>query len=113
MTTTTRKTPARPRPADDQPFDFNLDTVKREVDLTPFRVQWGGKRWEFAHLQGLDIWPLLEGAKQGDLAATAAAFEAALGPKQFAEFRKIPLAQDQAKKLFDAYAEHCGVDLGE
>jgi hypothetical protein len=44
MTSTTRK-----RPSDDQPFDFNLDTVKSEVDLTPFRVQWAGRRWEFAH----------------------------------------------------------------
>jgi hypothetical protein len=108
MTSTTRK-----RPSDDQPFDFNLDTVKSEVDLTPFRVQWAGRRWEFAHMQSLDLWALIAGAAQGDLGATAATFKAALGDEQFKEFRKIPLPQGKANDLFNAYAEFCGVDLGE
>jgi hypothetical protein len=41
---TTRTATVKP---DDKPFDFNLDAVKAEVDLTPWRVHWGGKRFEF------------------------------------------------------------------
>src|SRR5687768_4518345 len=101
--------------ADDKPFDFNLNAVRSEVDLTPWRVVWGpeDRRWTFTHMQELDAWELISAAGQGDLAATVAVFKAALGEEQYKEFRKIPLPQYKANKLFDAYAEHSGVDLGE
>nr|PZN00575.1 MAG: hypothetical protein DIU77_03435 [Thermocrispum agreste] len=107
MTAATRK------PADDQPFDFNLDAVVAEVELTPFRVHFGGRRWEFAHMESLDIWQLTAAAGQGDNAALIGVFKTALGDEQFKEFRKIPLPQKAASDLFDAYAKFCGVDPGE
>ncbi|MFC5187136.1 hypothetical protein [Actinomadura harenae] len=112
MTATSRKAP---RPADDEPFDFNLNTVQKEVELRPWRVVWGpeNKRWTFAHMQELDTWDLIAAAGKGDNAATIEMFKAALGPDQFREFRKIPLPQWAAEELFNAWGEHCGVDVGE
>ena len=101
------------RAADDKPFDFNLDTVEAEVELTPFRFHWNGRRWELAHMQRLDLWKLIAGAAQGEMGALASTFQAALGDAEYAEFRKIPLPQFRAQKLFEAYATFCGVDLGE
>ena len=106
-TTRTAKAP------DNQPFDFNLDAVKAEVDLTPWRVNWGARRWEFAHMEDLDVWGLMEAAEGGDIAATIGIFKAALGDKDWQDFRKIRLPQYKLKALFDAYREHCGVAEGE
>lgn len=100
------------KPADDQPFDFNLDSVQAEVDLAPFRVHHGGRRFEFAHLQGLDVWDLVGAAEAGDLGATLGLFRVALGDS-FDEFRKIKLAQFKMQKLFAAYQQHCGLQPGE
>ncbi|MDX3634340.1 hypothetical protein PV728_29565 [Streptomyces europaeiscabiei] len=112
MTTrTATKAPAK-RP-DDQPFDFNLDAVECEVDLTPWRVHWSGRRWEFAHMENLDVWGLMEAAEGGDIAATIGIFKAALGDKDWQDFRKVRLPQYKLKALFDAYREHCGVAEGE
>ncbi|MCX4993855.1 hypothetical protein [Streptomyces longwoodensis] len=99
------------KPADDQPIDFNLDTVEAEVALTPFRVHWAGRRWTLQHSEELDIWGLADGAARGDVAATIAIFRLALGPKQWAEFSKKPMPQYKLKALFEAYRKHCG--LGE
>lgn len=101
------------KPADNQPFDFNLDAVKAEVDLTPWRVNWNGRRWEFAHMEDLDVWGLMEAAEGGDIAATIGVFKASLGDKDWEEFRKIRLPQYKLKALFDAYRKHCGVAEGE
>lgn len=109
MTTRT----ATKRSADDQPFDFNLDAVQAEVDLTPWRVHWGGRRWEFAHMEDLNVWGLIEAAEGGDIAATVGVFKAALGEKDWEDFRKIRLPQYKLKALFDAYKQHCGVGEGE
>lgn len=106
MTTRTAKAP------DDQPFDFNLDAVKAEVDLTPFRVHYDGRRWDFAHLEGLDIWDLVEAAEGGDVRAMLGAFRAALGDS-FDDFRKVRLPQYKMVALFKAYQKHCGVEPGE
>ncbi|MFD5676109.1 hypothetical protein [Streptomyces sp. NPDC127040] len=100
------------KPADDQPFDFNLDSVQAEVDLAPFRVHHGGRRFEFAHLQGLDVWDLVGAAETGDLGATLGLFRVALGDS-FDDFRKIKLAQFKMQKLFAAYQQHCGLEPGE
>lgn len=100
------------KPADNQPFDFNLDVVEAEVDLTPFRVHHGGRRWEFAHLQGLDVWDLVGAAETGDLGATLGLFRVALGD-DFDDFRKVKLAQYKMQKLFAAYQRHCGMEPGE
>lgn len=96
---------------DNQPFEFNLDTVQAEVELTPFRVHWAGRRWELQHSEELDVWGLADGALRGDVAATIGIFKLALGPKQWAEFSKTPMPQYKMKALFDAYKAHCG--LGE
>lgn len=108
MTTRT----ATSKPADSSPFDFNLDTVQAEVDLAPFRVHHGGRRWEFAHLQGLDVWDLVGAAETGDLGATLGLFRVALGD-DFEDFRKVKLAQFKMTKLFEAYRAYCGVESGE
>ncbi|MGK5729728.1 hypothetical protein [Streptomyces sp. URMC 124] len=98
---------------DNEPFDFNLDAVEAEVDLTPWRVHWAGKRWMFAHMQSLDVWTLVEAAEGGDITAMTGIFRAALGDQAWAEFRKIKLPQYKMKALFDGYRRHCGLEPGE
>jgi hypothetical protein len=109
----TTQTATKRTASDAQPFDFNLDAVQAEVDLTPWRVNWKGRRWEFAHMEDLDVWGLIEAAEGGDIAATVGVFKAALGEKDWTEFRKIRLPQYKLKALFDAYKQHCGVGEGE
>lgn len=101
-----------PKKRDDQPFDLNLDTVEAEVELTPFRFHYGGKRWTMSHAQELDTWDLLAAADGGDLAQVNAVFKAALG-KQWSDFRKHPLPQYKALALFNAYQQHSGIEPGE
>ncbi|MCR8574672.1 hypothetical protein ACIPXV_02760 [Streptomyces libani] len=98
---------------DDQPFDFNLDAVQAEVDLTPWRVHWAGRRWEFDHMQNLDVWPLMEAADAGDVEAIMGIFRTALGAEQWAAFRKEPLPQYKMKALFDEYRKYSGLAEGE
>jgi hypothetical protein len=98
---------------DDSPFDLNLDALKAEADLTPFVVQWNGRRWSFAHMQEIDSWESIEAAEQGDAAAMMTAFRLALGDEEWAAFRAVPLPQFKLKALFTAYAAHCGMKLGE
>lgn len=100
-------------PPDDQPFDFNLDTVKAEIELVPFRVHFDGRRWEFAHMQALDVWELVGSVEGGDAGAIAQMFQAALGDQQLAEFRKVPLPQFKVQSLFKAWQKHCGLAPGE
>ena len=97
---------------DDKPFDFNLDAVKSETELAPFRVNFGGRRFTMVHLEELDVWKIVEGANGGDIGMMLAAFKAALG-SEYEEFRKRPLPQYKLKELFKAYQTHCGVELGE
>lgn len=104
----TTRTATKP---DDQPFDFNLDGIQAEVDLTPWRVHWNSRRWEFRHAEELDVWGLAEGAESGDVGATMAIFKLALGDEQWADFRKVKMPQYKMKALFQAYKQHCG--LGE
>jgi hypothetical protein len=108
MTTRT----ATAKPADDKPFDFNLDAVKAEVDLTPFRVHFDGRRWEFAHMEGLNVWELVEAAEGGEVRAMIGIFQAALGD-DFADFRKVKFPQYKMKALFAEYRKHCGMQPGE
>lgn len=105
-------TSTKTKAPDDQPFDFNLDTVEAEVELTPFRVHFGGRRWEFAHMQDLDAWDLIEAAEGGELAAVKGSMELALGD-QWPEFRKIRMPQYKVMPLFNAWRDHCGVKQGE
>ena len=106
---TTKKTASAP---DDEPFDFNLDAVEAEVELTPFRVHFGGRRWEFAHLQALDSWDLIEAAEGGDIAAVIGSMRLALGD-QYDDFRKVRLPQYKLMPLFEAWRKHCGLSEGE
>lgn len=101
-----------PKPTDSEPFDFNLDAVKSEVDLSPFRVHYDGRRWEFAHMEGLDIWDLVEAAEGGEVRAMIGVFKAALGD-DFTDFRKVKFPQYKMKALFTAYGKHCGLEPGE
>ncbi|MFC8520815.1 hypothetical protein [Streptomyces sp. NPDC057257] len=107
-----------PATGDDQPFDFNLNTVQAEVELTPFRFLWASKanpnrRFTMKHLQDLDSWELIAAAEGGDLGAMVGAFEAAMGKEQFKDFRATPIPQYKLKALFDAYRKHCGAAEGE
>ncbi|MGA5869250.1 hypothetical protein [Streptomyces cinereoruber] len=106
---TTQQAKRRP---DDKPFDFNLDAVEAEVDLTPFVFQYNGRRWTMQHLQALNIMPLIAAAQNGDAAAMLGAFREALG-KDWGEFQKTGLPQYKLQPLFDAYSKHCGTQPGE
>lgn len=114
MTTQKRATA---KPADDEPFDFNLDAVKVEKDLRPFRLHYGGRRWEMKHSELIDALPTFEllekyGAVIGEAVGTLAMLREALGD-QWTEFHKLGLTQPQMGKLSDAYNRHCGTDPGE
>ncbi|MGW4028255.1 hypothetical protein ACWEFL_02865 [Streptomyces sp. NPDC004838] len=111
MATAKKTTPAR-RP-DNAPFDFNLDAVPCEVELTPFVFQHAKRRWTMQHLQALNIMPLMKAAQGGDAAAMIGAFRVALGDKQWADFEEAGLPQWKLEPLFGAYTKHCGVDPGE
>lgn len=106
----TTKAPAKA--ADDKPFDFNLDTVKAEAELTPFRFHWDGRRWAMQHLEALDVWELMEAAEGGSTGAMVGCFREALGD-EWDDFRAIKLPQYKLKALFTAYREHCGFEAGE
>lgn len=104
--------------ADDEVFDFNLNAVEAESDLKPFRFLWASKkdpnrRLTMQHMEGLDVWPLMEAADGGDHAAMAGIFRVALGEEQWEEFRKTPLPQYKLKALFKAYRKHGGQEPGE
>ncbi|MGW6531479.1 hypothetical protein [Streptomyces venezuelae] len=106
--------PARtaPKPTDSEPFEFNLDAVKSEVELRPFRVHFDGRRWELAHMESLDVWDLVEAAEGGEVTAMVGVFRLALGD-QFDDFRKVRFPQYKMKALFTAYRDHCGLEPGE
>ncbi|KND30081.1 hypothetical protein [Streptomyces stelliscabiei] len=104
------KAPTRP---DDQPFDFNLDAVKAEVESTPFIVHWNGRRFEFAHMQDLDSWELLAAADGGEANAVMGSLRLALGGEQWKAFREKPLPQYKLMPLFKAWQKHCGMEEGE
>jgi hypothetical protein len=103
---------ATSRTPDNQPFDFNLDAVQAEVELRPWRVNFDGKRWEFAHLQALDCWDLVEAAEGGEISAVMGSMKLALGD-QWEAFRKIGLPQYKLMPLFKAWREFCGLGPGE
>ncbi|OQQ16140.1 hypothetical protein B0675_02325 [Streptomyces sp. M41(2017)] len=109
--TATSKSPAAQAP-DDKPFDFNLDAVKAEVESTPFRVHWNGRRFTFKHMQDLDSWELLAAADSGEANAVMGSLRLALGD-EWEEFRKVPMPQYKLMPLFKAYQAHCGMDSGE
>lgn len=105
-------------PADDQPFDFNLNAVAAEVDLSPFRFLWATKdnpnrRFTMTHLQDLDVWELMEAAERGDMGAMIGVFQAAMSREDWIDFRAVRLPQYKLKALFDAYRQHCGTAEGE
>ena len=103
-----------PKARDDEPFDFNLDAVKAEKDLRPFRFHYGGKRWEMAHRETIDNLPLLEAAESGgDAVATLLSLRTAMGDEQWARFRKLGLRGPQLTALSQAYDKFCGTDQGE
>ncbi|MFF5451882.1 hypothetical protein ACFY40_11655 [Streptomyces sp. NPDC012950] len=104
-------------PADDEPFDFDLNTVQAESGLRPFRFRWASKdnpnrRLTMAHMEGLDIWPLAAAADGGDASAMLGVFETALGA-DWEAFRETPLPQYKMAALFKAYQKHCGQKPGE
>ncbi|MGW9237984.1 hypothetical protein FKO01_19795 [Mesorhizobium sp. B2-3-3] len=104
---------ATTKPADDQPFDFNLDAVKAEAELTPWRVNWSGRRWEFAHMDNFDMWPFINESASAGIDEMAMILRTALGDEQWAEFQKLPIKRYKMKALFDGYQKYCGVETGE
>lgn len=115
MTAPARKAPLKA--ADNQPFDFNLDAVEAEVDLTPWRVHFGGKRWVFKHPQEIDVWDVVDADEKNDgsseIGGILSVFKVALGDEQFAQFRKLPMPQFKLKALFEAYQAYGGIEPGE
>lgn len=112
------RTATSAEPDDGEVFEFNLNAVQAESELRPFRFMWASKqnpnrRLTMQHLEGLNVWPLLVAADQGDASAMVGVFQTALGEDQFEEFRKTPLPQYKMKALFDAYRKHCGTESGE
>lgn len=113
--TSTRTATSKP---DDEVFDLNLNAVEAESDLRPFLFMWASKsnpnrRFTMAHMEELDVWPLMVAAGQGDAAAMAGIFRVALGDEQWEEFRKTPLPQYKLKALFRSYQKHSGAEPGE
>ena len=111
MTTVKKSLSSTSSRPDDKPFDFNLDAVKAEIDLTPFVIQYGGKRWSFQHMRELDTWELVK-AGAGDAQSVLSVFKAALG-SQFEDFSALKLPAWKMDKLFEAYEEYCGVQPWE
>jgi hypothetical protein len=111
VSTTTRT--ATSTTSDDRPFEFNLDAVQAERELTPFRVHFDNRRWTFAHLEELDAWEVAAAADGSEIAAVLAVLKLALGERRFTEFQKIKMPQFKLKALFDAYRKHCGQEPGE
>jgi len=103
---------ATSKPADDQPFDFNLDAVEAEVDLRPFRVHFGGRRYEFTHMQALNAWEAIAAAESGDVGVVVNSMKLALGD-QWEDFRTVPMPQHKLMRLFKAWQAHSGVETGE
>lgn len=104
------------RARDDQPFDFNLNSVKIEKNLRPFRFLYGPKdeRFEMAHRETLDNLPILEAAESGgDAAATLVSLRAALGAEQWERIRALGLRGKQLTELSQAYDRFCGTEPGE
>lgn len=98
------------KPADDQPFEFNLDAYVKGMDHAPFRFHWKDRRWEMAHFEVVDAWEIAKAIKTGDdeqiLAVT-------MGAEQSDDFRKIPIPQGALQEMVRKYFKHCGVDPGE
>jgi hypothetical protein len=104
---------ATTKPADDQPFDLNLDALKPDAELRDFRVHFGGRRWTLTNMNLLDAWDILALAQGGDLEATAGSLRLALGD-QWEDFKKLGMPQWKIKPLFKAWQQHSGdVDPGE
>ncbi|MEU5036554.1 hypothetical protein R1Y80_00715 [Streptomyces sp. JL1001] len=104
--------------ADDEVFDFNLNAVEAESELRPFVFLWASKenpnrRFTMQHMEGLNVWPLMVAADNGDSAAMAGIFREALGNAQWTDFRDTPLPQYKLKALFKSYRKHCGASEGE
>ncbi|WP_155885097.1 hypothetical protein [Actinomadura flavalba] len=99
---------------DDKPFDFNLDSVRVEKDLRPFRFRYDGQRFEMAHRETLDQIKMMEAVEAaGEAGGTLASLRLALGDDQWRELRKIGLRGTQLQKLSDAYDAFCGTTTGE
>jgi len=98
---------------DDQPFDFNLDTVEPAVELRDFRVHFGGRRWTLKNVNLLNAWSIVAVAQSGDLEATVGSLKLALGD-QWEAFQKVDMPQWKITRLFRAWREHSGnPDAGE
>jgi hypothetical protein len=111
MTTRTATKPARP--ADDEPFDFNLDALKPDTEHKPFRVHFGGRRWTLTNINELDAWDIAASAQGGDVEAVIGALRLALGD-QWDDFQKVKFPQWKVMPLFRAWQKASGdVDSGE
>jgi hypothetical protein len=95
---------------DNPTVDFNLDTFKNEVDLTPFVVVHGGKPYTLTHLDELDGWEAVAAFANGS--GDSDLLRLALGEK-FDEFRKsTKLKRGAMQALVRRYLAHCGVETG-
>jgi hypothetical protein len=98
------------KPADNQPFEFNLDAFVKGMDHAPFRFHWSGRRWEMAHFDAIDSKETKKAVQSGD---DDEILKLAMGGEQFAAFDEIPIPNGGRNEMVKQYFRHCGVNVGE
>jgi len=84
---------------------FDLDALIAEKKHLPFTFTFADREWTLPHMDDLDVWPLVEAADGGDLAASVAVLETALGG-DWVEFRSHPMPRAGMTALFERYVKH-------
>jgi hypothetical protein len=97
----------------DKPDVFNLDAVKAEVDLTPFKFTFKGRPYEIPHLSDLDAFHMLTAfGEKGEAVGLFNVLRRALGDKE-EQLRKAGMRGWQFNQLLKAWQKHAGVEPGE
>lgn len=93
-----------------KPDLFDLDVLEAEAGGEPFRFRLNGKEWELPHFSSLDRHIMDAADDPAGLAALA--LQLALG-ERWAEFDAAPVSLRQLNALFERWAAHAGITLGE
>lgn len=99
----------------DKPVVFNLDAVKSDVDLAPFRFAFKGKQYQLPHLSDGDAFPFFDGMVDGmsDGALMYRTFTLGLGAEALAQLRAAGMPGYKFNALLIAWQKHSGVTPGE
>jgi hypothetical protein len=101
-------------PSKPEPIRTDLDALSAEQTLEPYLAVWQGREWSFIHRELLDTWELSEereGMTQNEQLLWT--IQLALGEEQWEEFKQLPLPLGILTRIYEDYAKHCGVKLGE